>query len=100
MLYGGVAVMFANRKLIGWLFGSLTGLAALIILAMVAVIIGNIFWYGSARVNWTFLSRPPEQGLTAGGIFPAIFGTVALVILMTIAVIPLGVATAIYMQEY
>jgi len=38
--------------------------------------------------------------MAAGGIFPAIFGTAALVILMTIAVIPLGVATAIYMHEY
>lgn len=38
--------------------------------------------------------------MTGGGIFPAIFGTVALVILMTLAVIPLGVATAIYIQEY
>ena len=38
--------------------------------------------------------------MAAGGIFPALFGTVALVILMTIAVIPLGVATAIYMHEY
>ena len=38
--------------------------------------------------------------MTGGGIFPAIFGTFALVVLMTIAVIPLGVATAIYMHEY
>jgi len=38
--------------------------------------------------------------MTGGGIFPAIFGTFALVLLMTIAVIPLGVATAIYMHEY
>jgi phosphate transport system permease protein len=40
------------------------------------------------------------MGMTGGGIFPAIFGTFALVVLMTIAVIPLGVATAIYMHEY
>jgi len=38
--------------------------------------------------------------MTAGGIFPAIFGTVALVILMTIAALPAGVATAIYLHEY
>jgi phosphate transport system permease protein len=38
--------------------------------------------------------------MTEGGIFPAIFGTVALVILMTIAVVPLGVAAAVYLQEY
>jgi phosphate transport system permease protein len=38
--------------------------------------------------------------MTAGGIFPAIFGTVALVVLMTLAVLPAGVATAIYLSEY
>ena len=38
--------------------------------------------------------------MTAGGVFPAIFGTVAMVILMTIAVVPAGVATAIYLHEY
>ena len=53
-----------------------------------------------ATLSWEFLSRAAEAGMTKGGIFPAIFGTVALVMLMTIAVIPLGVATAIYMHEY
>ena len=38
--------------------------------------------------------------MTAGGIFPAIFGMVAMVILMTLAVVPVGVATAIYLHEY
>jgi phosphate transport system permease protein len=51
-------------------------------------------------LSWGFLARAPEAGMTGGGIFPAIFGTAALVILMTIAVIPLGVATAVYMHEY
>jgi phosphate transport system permease protein len=38
--------------------------------------------------------------MTAGGIFPALFGTVALVVLMTLAVVPVGVATALYLHEY
>lgn len=92
--------MFEKRRLVGWLFGSLTGLASLIIVVMVAIIIGNIVYFGHEKVSWEFLTRSPEHGMTAGGIFPAIFGTVALVVLMTIAVIPLGVATAIYMHEY
>jgi len=67
---------------------------------MVVVIIGNILIHGSQKFSLYLLIRAPEAGMTAGGVFPAIFGTAALVILMTIAVIPLGVATAIYMHEY
>jgi phosphate transport system permease protein len=92
--------MFDQKKIIGWLFGSLTGIASLIIVAMVVVILGNIAYHGLDRLSWGFLTGSPERGMREGGIFPAIFGTVALVILMTIAVIPLGVATAIYMHEY
>ena len=92
--------MTDQKKLIGWLFGSLTGLAALIIVVMVAVILGNIAYFGLEKLSWGFLVNAPAHGMTEGGIFPAIFGTVALVVLMTIAVIPLGVATAVYMHEY
>jgi phosphate transport system permease protein len=61
---------------------------------------GNILWNGVGNLSWEFLSQAPREHFTRGGIFPAIFGTAALVILMTVAVIPLGVATAIYMHEY
>jgi phosphate transport system permease protein len=92
--------MIARSKVIGGFFQFLTALACLIIIAMVAVIIGNIARHGSERFSWQFLSQAPRAGMTEGGIFPAIFGTAALVILMTLAVIPLGVATAVYMHEY
>jgi phosphate transport system permease protein len=92
--------MNRGTRLIGWLFTSLTGVACLVIVAMVAVILGNILIHGVERLSLDFLFKSPESGMTGGGIFPAIFGTAALVILMTIAVIPLGVATAVYMHEY
>ena len=47
-----------------------------------------------------FIFEPPREANTEGGVFPAIFGTVVLVILMTIFVTPLGVITAIYLKEY
>ncbi|MEO5618713.1 MAG: phosphate ABC transporter permease PstA [Candidatus Eisenbacteria bacterium] len=78
----------------------LTGFAAFLIVALVAVIIGNIVWFGWRTVTWEFLSGAPREGMTAGGIFPAIFGTVALVILMVVALIPVGVGAAIYLHEY
>jgi phosphate transport system permease protein len=87
-------------KIVGGLLQSLTALACVIIIAMVAIIMGNVVFHGAEKFSWEFLAKAPEQGMTGGGIFPAIFGTAALVILMTIAVIPLGVATAVYMHEY
>ena len=77
-----------------------TGLAAVLVLLIVAIILGDVIYNGAPRMTLTFLTQAPREGMTAGGIFPAIFGTVALVVLMTIAVLPAGVATAIYLSEY
>jgi phosphate transport system permease protein len=49
---------------------------------------------------WNFLSGFPREANTEGGIFPAIFGTVLMVMLMSIVVTPLGVLAAIYLREY
>jgi phosphate transport system permease protein len=49
---------------------------------------------------WGFLSGDPRESNTEGGIFPAIFGTVLLVFLMTIIVMPFGVMAAVYLREY
>ncbi|HEX7898804.1 MAG TPA: phosphate ABC transporter permease PstA [Planctomycetota bacterium] len=87
-------------RVIAWLFTSLTGIACLLILLMVGIILGNIAIHGLPGVSWEFVSAAPRAGMAEGGIFPAIFGTVALVILMTLAVVPLGVAAAVYLQEY
>lgn len=89
-----------RRDLAGGSLTLLTGFAAFLIVAMVAVIIGNIVWFGWRTVTWEFLVGNPREGMTAGGIFPAIFGTVALVILMIVALIPIGVGAAIYLHEY
>lgn len=78
----------------------LTFTAVILITLMLGVILVNIFLGGIGVISWDFLSSPPENGMEGGGIFPAIFGTVALVILMTIAVVPIGVLTAIYLQEF
>jgi phosphate transport system permease protein len=49
---------------------------------------------------WEFVSADPRESNTEGGIFPAIFGTVMMVFLMSIAVVPLGVLAALYLREY
>jgi phosphate transport system permease protein len=49
---------------------------------------------------WEFVSGEPREANTEGGVFPAIFGTVLMVILMSLAVVPFGVVAAIYLREY
>jgi phosphate transport system permease protein len=49
---------------------------------------------------WEFMSDEPREANTEGGIFPAIFGTVMMVIIMSIMVVPFGVVAAVYLREY
>ncbi|HAD40788.1 MAG TPA: phosphate ABC transporter permease PtsA, partial [Plesiomonas shigelloides] len=49
---------------------------------------------------WKFLTEDPREANTEGGVFPAIFGTVFMVLLMSVLVTPLGVVAAIYLHEY
>jgi phosphate transport system permease protein len=64
----------------------------------------QLSWPGRAGVYagrlWRFLSDDPREANTEGGIFPAIFGTVMMVFLMSLAVVPLGVLAALYLREY
>lgn len=86
---------------VGDRFGiALLGLSVILILAILVVIVGNVVYHGAGAVTWEFVTQPPRDGLTAGGIMPAIVGTAALVVLMSIAAVPLGVATAVYLHEY
>jgi len=61
-------------------------------------------WFGRFGVYsgrlWEFLTGNPRESNTEGGIFPAIFGTVMMVLLMSIIVVPLGVLAALYLREY
>ena len=61
-------------------------------------VIGKVGFYLSKA--WEFISSEPRESNTEGGIFPAIFGTVLLVMIMSVAVVPLGVMAAIYLNEY
>jgi phosphate transport system permease protein len=59
---------------------------------------GRVKVYGS-RV-WEFVSGDPRESNTEGGIFPAIFGTVMMVLIMSVAAVPFGVLAALYLREY
>lgn len=88
------------RDFAGGAFTALSGAAAALIVLMTAVIIGDVVLHGWQTVTWEFLSGVPREGMTKGGIWPAIYGSVLLVVLMTIALVPFGVGAAIYLHEY
>jgi phosphate transport system permease protein len=90
----------ATRRTLGGAFSTLTGLAALLIVAMLAIILFDVARGGIGHVSWQFLTEPPSDGMMGGGIFPALYGTAALTLLMTVAVMPVGVLTAVYLHEY
>ncbi|WP_242346140.1 phosphate ABC transporter permease PstA [Anaeromyxobacter terrae] len=90
----------ASRKAVGAGLTLLTGAAAALVVAMLAVILVDVVRGGAGRVSWEFLTSAPEEGMTAGGIFPAIYGTAVMTLLMTVAVMPVGVLTAVYLHEY
>ncbi|MGC4001066.1 MAG: phosphate ABC transporter permease PstA [Anaeromyxobacter sp.] len=77
-----------------------TGAAALLVVGMLALILWDVVKGGAGRLSWEFLTAAPSEGMTQGGIFPAIYGTAVMTLLMTVAVMPVGVATAVYLHEY
>jgi phosphate transport system permease protein len=74
--------------------------SAVVIGLSLAVMLGFIFFHGFKALNWTFLTEPPIDAMTKGGIFPAIVGTLYLTLGAIIIAFPLGVASAIYLNEY
>jgi phosphate transport system permease protein len=88
------------RKAVGSGLTVLTGAAAALVVAMLAFILLDVVRGGAGRITWRFLTAAPEDGMMGGGIFPAIYGTAVMTLVMTVAVMPVGVATAIYLHEY
>ncbi len=78
-------------------WGIATTLLGLILLA---IFIGNIVVTGIERINWDFLTNLPSRRASKAGIYTAMLGSVWILVLTAIIAIPLGVASAIYLEEY
>jgi phosphate transport system permease protein len=76
------------------------GLLTLGIVVPILLVIIYIVVNGAGAISWEFLTAAPRQGMKAGGIFPAIVGTVLLVIGTMLFSLPLGVLSAVYLVEY
>lgn len=90
----------STSELKGKIFIGLTQLAVILIIAILFIILGIIIYEGRSKFSWEFISSFPSNGMTEGGIFPALIGTFILVIVMSIAAVPFGTITALYLTEY
>ncbi|WP_243347972.1 phosphate ABC transporter permease PstA [Parabacteroides sp. FAFU027] len=70
------------------------------VVALLFLILGFIVMRGIGVINWDFLTKAPEEGMTKGGIFPAIVGTLYLIIGSSLFSFPIGIMSGIYMNEY
>lgn len=89
-----------NRNLKDSIVEGITGVSVLVIIFIIVSILAITIVGGWPNLNWAFLSEFPRDGMTKGGIFPAIIGTALMTILMAAAAVPFGVITAIYLAEY
>ncbi|KAF0133051.1 MAG: phosphate transport system permease protein [Candidatus Saganbacteria bacterium] len=75
-------------------------LATIVIVAPVGIILFIVLWHGLPGLSLEFIFSMPREGMRAGGIFPAIIGTLVLTIMTAVFSIPVGILAAIYLNEY
>ncbi len=90
----------ASNKKVQRLFRILFMLMTGLLILPVLIILGMLIHKGGSVLSIDFLFTAPTDGMTAGGIFPALFGTVWLVTVALLISVPIGVAAAIYLSEY
>ncbi len=88
-----------NRK-VERLWGLLFLVMTLLLILPVLVILAVLIHEGGPVISMDFLFTEPKEGMTAGGIFPALVGTIWLVSVALLASVPIGVAAALYLSEY
>jgi phosphate transport system permease protein len=79
------------------------GLLLFLTIIVVAFVLGIIVYLvvkGAGALSWEFISQKPSSGMRAGGIFPAILGTIYLILGTIIISMPIGILSAIYLNEY
>ena len=85
-----------NEQIAFWLFRLLSFGVVAILFYILYFLVSN----GIKAISWEFITQMPEDGMTKGGIYPAIIGTLYLVAGSMIFAFPIGVASAIYINEY
>jgi phosphate transport system permease protein len=89
-----------HKDVKGFVFINITRLLILSLLLLLAFLLTKIFLEGIGIISPEFIFSEPKNNMTEGGIFPAIFGTIAVTFIMILFSLPLGVFSAIYLNEY
>src|SRR5215510_10436541 len=79
-----------------WIFRILS----ISVIGILFTILGFIIYHGIKVISWDFITKMPEEGMTKGGIYPAIIGTLILIAGSMIFAFPIGVFSGIYVNEY
>lgn len=89
-----------NKKISQRIAFGLFRLLCVLIVGLLFWILGFILYNGIGVISWEFLTTGPKDGMTSGGIYPAIVGTLCLILGSMLLAFPLGVMSAIYTSEY
>ena len=89
-----------KKRIIQKIAFSVFGAISFVVVAMLFIILGFIAIKGIRVISWEFLTAMPDQGMTQGGIFPAIVGTACLMVGSMIFAFPIGVLSGIYINEF
>ena len=98
-MFAATELNLQNRRreaLVRMLFLMMT----VVLILPVMMILGTLLWKGGPAISFEFLFSDPIDGMTAGGIFPALVGTIWLVAVALMVSVPLGVAAALYLSEF
>ena len=88
-----------RKRMQAFMFALFRG-AALVNIGALVFICAFLVGKGLPAISWEFLSAAPRESMTAGGIFPAIVGTIYLCLGALLVALPLGIAAAVYLSEY
>ena len=89
-----------KKDFVGFISLGIVRLMFFFLVFVLILLLGKIFIEGIGVISLEFLIDSPKNNMTEGGIGPAIFGTIAVTLLMVIITVPLGVFSAIYLNEY
>jgi phosphate transport system permease protein len=92
--------LLQQRHLWGVIFEWLCFGAILICLAVLVFLIGATLWHGWNKINWAFFTSLPSGNPAKAGIAAALAGSAMLMVLTTLISVPIGVATAVFLEEY
>jgi phosphate transport system permease protein len=97
---GVITARDVKRKSRGLLYQAWLAFCAALAVGLALLVIGTVLFKGAPAIDWQFLSQEPTEGMSGGGIWPMIRGSILLMVGTLVIVLPLGILGGICMAEY